>query len=106
MSKKNNKVEKVKKLIEKTAKRFDSEFAVLTCKDSNNNKYYYFHFKPRGKDYSFGDSLIILKKNKIRFCIAQESLWKSLIFVPFDQSLNFLIEDDGESVLKIRDYEK
>src|SRR5574343_120608 len=102
----NKKLKKIKDLIVKTAKNFEAEFSVLTCSDSNNNKYYYFHFKPRGKDSSFGDSLAILKKNKIRYCIAQESLWKSLIFVPFDQKLNFLIEDNGESVLKIVDYEK
>jgi hypothetical protein len=101
-----NKLKNTKQLIINAASKYDTEFDVFTSEDANNNKYYYFHFKPRTeKNNAFLDAISILKKNKIRYTVPLKSDWKSLIFVPHNQSLNFLIEGK-DSVYEIIKYGK
>lgn len=100
-----NKLKNTKKLIVDAASEYDTEFDVFTTEDANDNKYYYFHFKPRTeKNDAFYDAMRILKANKIRYGIPLKSDWKSLIFVPHNHSLNFLIEGKDE-VYEIIKYE-
>ena len=86
-----SKILKAKKLICEYAKSYDSEFSVLKQKDANNNEYLYLHFKPRGDRSSFADSICILNKQKIRYAVPMASDWKSLIFIPINQKLNYLV---------------
>jgi hypothetical protein len=98
-----NKLKKIKKEIESSSKKYDTEFDSFTTTDANNNKYYYFHFKPRHEqNNAFNDALKILKSNKIRYTVPLQSSWKSLIFVPHNQKLNYIVhsKDDINEILK------
>ncbi len=95
---------KVKHTIRRCAKEYDSEFEVFTDNDANNNGYYYLHFKPRGGSSSVEDTIWILNKGKIRYCVPTSSDWKTVIWIPFDQKLNYLIHSEKEVYL-IKQYE-
>jgi hypothetical protein len=91
-----SKILKAKKLICKYAKEYDSEFNCSKTKDANNNEYLYLHFKPRDKKSSFAGSICILNEQKIRYAVAMQSDWKSLIFIPINQKLNYLVHSFKE----------
>ena len=86
-----SKLLKVKKLITKCAKSYDSEFSILKQKDANNNEFYYLHFKPRGSKSAFSDTLLYLDEQKIRYAVPMQSDWKSLIWIPINQKLNYIV---------------
>ena len=89
------KILKAKKLICKFAKKYDGEFDCSIEKDANN-KYLYLHFKPRGNKSSFSDSIYVLNKLKIRYVVPMQSDWKSLIWIPINQKLNYIIHSSKE----------
>ena len=86
-----SKLLKVKKLITKCAKSYDSEFSILKQKDANNNEFYYLHFKPRGSKSGFSDALLYLDAQTIRYAVPMQSDWKSLIWIPINQKLNYIV---------------
>ena len=86
-----SKILKAKKLICEYAIEYDGEFDCSKQKDANNNEYLYLHFKPRGDKSSFADSICILDERKIRYAVPMQSDWKSLIFIPINQKLNYLV---------------
>ena len=94
------KLKKIKQEIVKAANKYNYEFDVLTDSDANKNKYYYFHFKTRAdigrKNPAYSSAIGILRKNKIKYVVAMDSENKSLIWVPFDQSIKFIIHSKEE----------
>ena len=86
-----SKILKAKKLICEYATEYYSEFHCSNAKDANNNEYLYLHFKPRGNKSSFEGSICILNELKIRYAVPMQSDWKSLIFIPINQKLNYLV---------------
>lgn len=90
------KIKHAKSLIIKAARKYDSEFSYLKSTDANGSLYYYFHFKPRGEQSSVSEAIGILQKLKIRFARPLESEWKTLIFVPFNQKLKYIIHSKKE----------
>lgn len=91
-----SKLLKAKKLIIEYSKAYDSEFDYSKAEDANNNEYFYFHFKPRGDHSSLEDSIGILRDLKIRYVITLRSDWKSVIFVPINQKLNYIVHSLNE----------
>jgi hypothetical protein len=92
------KIKKAEQAIIKAANKYDSEFDVFITSDSNNNQYYYFHFKPRWehKKSAYVEAVLILKQNNIRYAIPRADGYKSLIWVPFNQKLNFIAHSTKE----------
>lgn len=100
-----SKLLKAKKLIIEYSKLYDSEFDYSKAEDANNNEYFYFHFKPRGGYSSLEDSIGILRDLRIRYVITLRSDWKSVIFVPINQKLNYIVHSLNE-VYEIINYEQ
>jgi hypothetical protein len=82
---------KAKKLITKLAKVYGNEFDCLKIKDANNNEYFHLHFKPRGQESCVESSIDVLLDLKIRYAKTQSSDWKTVIWIPIDQKLNYII---------------
>jgi len=98
------KLKKVEKQIWDTANQYDIEFDCFLSKDGNNVSYYYVHIKPRGERTNIEKNIInLLCKNKIRYSIVRKDKWKTLIFIPVDQKINYLVHSE-EWVSKVNQY--
>lgn len=91
-----NKIKRAKSLIIKAASQLDSEFSCTKSIDVNGSNYYYFYFKPRCEKSSVSESIDILRKLKIKFSKPIESEWKTLLWVPFNQKLKYIIHSKEE----------
>lgn len=74
------------------------EFDILTSQDANGNSYYYLHFKSRDEDVinEVYTALCLLEKHKLIFTSPLFTEHKTIIWVPFNQKLKYLIHSEKE----------
>ena len=89
-------IKQLRKFLEKEIDKYapeNIEFDSLITYDANNQKYLYLHFKDRGDDVTSIVNLTkkLLKKKKIKYCMPREDDYKSLIWIPYDQKIKYII---------------
>lgn len=93
-----SKLKKAKSSINNTMINRGFDFEILTSSDANGNFYYYFHFKSRNQSIISDaiEALCVLEKSGLVFTAPLFNTYKTVIWVPFNQKLKYLIHSEKE----------